>query len=66
MEEYQVRVKIEKEQLDYKIADLELFIEHGAIFTTLDSLESDRLRNQLIVMKEYSNILTQRLLSFIF
>lgn len=63
MQPYQVRVIIEKRQLDTKREALGAFIE-GDFYQTLPEEERDRLSQQAIVMTQYSDILGARIAAF--
>ena len=63
MPSYQQRVVAEKVQLDAKIAVLSNFIT-CPLFSTLDRAEQARLVKQETAMKEYSDILSQRIATF--
>lgn len=64
MKPYQQRVVEEKAELDKKIEALNAFIEESPIFGTLDSDEKTRLKDQSMVMQEYSDILDERIEAF--
>ena len=59
MLDWQKRVVVEKEELDKKIAKLESFD-----LTTVSVGESVLLREQLVVMQDYSSILKNRIAGF--
>lgn len=61
---YRLRVIDEKAALDRKMAALNDFIGSGDIFLTLDLDEQERLKEQLSVMQEYSEILGARISAF--
>lgn len=63
---YQERVRIEKEELDAKIAKLFEFIKDRANtgFSKIDYAEQSRLRIQLAVMQTYSTVLGERIVNF--
>jgi hypothetical protein len=63
MEAYQERVVLEKKELDEKISKLSPFISSEK-FLSVEQNEADRLRNQLSVMIDYSNILGERIANF--
>jgi len=63
MEEYQQRVVNEKSELDRKLYLLIVFLD-GETFKTLPSEEQERMQRQLVVMKEYSKILNERIAAF--
>ena len=64
MEPYQERVVEEKRELDKRIASLFDFMENGQTYFGLVKNERDRLYDQYLVMKKYSNILNQRIIHF--
>lgn len=64
LQPHQQRVVNEKSELDEKISLLEVFINDNPIYKKLDDLEQDRLVRQLDVMKQYSNILEERIKAF--
>lgn len=63
MESYQERVVTEKAELDVKIQKLHAFSNEWT-FTILPESEQDRLLRQVAHMKEYSNILRERIMAF--
>ena len=63
MEAYQDRVVLEKKELDDKISKLSLFIISEK-FSSVKEDEANRLRNQLSIMIDYSNILGERIANF--
>ena len=63
MQAHQERVVAEKADLDEKIGKLDVFI-HGTIYPTLDEAERARLMRQLCHMRDYSNVLTERIAAF--
>jgi hypothetical protein len=64
MQEHQQRVVDEKIELDKKQQALEVFIDSSAVFKSLDAKEQERLVRQCDVMKEYSDILRERIKAF--
>lgn len=65
MQPHQERVFTEKHELDEKIEKLRLFIwQPDTAFSTLDTEEQVRLRIQYHIMKQYSEILGQRIAAF--
>lgn len=64
MKPHQQRVVEEKKDLDEKLGRLKAFIETNPVFKTLHEDECGRLQRQLIVMTEYSGILSQRIAAF--
>lgn len=63
MQPHQERVVTEKKELDEKIAKLDAF-RHGAIYLTLPQEERERLTRQYCHMKDYSNVLNERITAF--
>jgi len=63
MEAYQERVVEEKKELDEKISKLSPFISSEK-FLSVKEDEANRLRNQLSIMVDYSNILGERIANF--
>lgn len=60
---YQARVVAEKEQLDERMAALLRFIV-SPTYGDLDAAEKRRLRAQLWIMADYSDILGERIAAF--
>lgn len=60
MEPYQQRIIDEKNELDYKISKLGIFLE-GKFFYILDSVKKSKLTEQKLIMDEYSRILGERI-----
>jgi hypothetical protein len=63
MQAHQERVVAEKSELDTKIVKLDAF-RHGDIYHTLSVAERDRLTRQYAHMKDYSNVLGERIAAF--
>jgi hypothetical protein len=63
MKDYQQRVIAEKEALDGKITRLSGFIG-GFVFGTLVEPERARLKRQLEIMHQYSEVLEERIAAF--
>jgi len=63
MQPHQERVVAEKTELDSKIEKLDTF-RHGDIYHTLTVAERDRLTRQYAHMKDYSNVLGERIAAF--
>ena len=63
MQPHQQRVVEEKEQLTEKLDKLETF-EGGAIFSSLPPTEQSRLTRQLLIMKLYEQVLSERIAAF--
>mgnify|MGYP001497720763 CR=1 FL=1 len=63
MQAYQERVVLEKKELDEKIGKLSPFIGSEK-FLSVKEDEANRLRNQLSIMIDYSNILGERIANF--
>lgn len=66
MQPHQERVVAEKKELDEKLEKLLTFIDagKGPIFSTLITEERQRLTTQARIMKEYSDILADRINAF--
>ena len=64
MKPHQQRVIDEKRELDEKATKLSNFIDLSPEFKTIDAGEQDRLKKQLGIMWQYSQILWQRILAF--
>ena len=63
MEAFQERVVAEKEQLDHKIEMLDNFIK-GQIFPTISAEEQERMERQFVHMRNYSEVLGERIAAF--
>jgi hypothetical protein len=63
LQPHQERVVREKEELDDKIAKLDTFI-HGGVYVGLNESERMRLMRQFCHMKDYSNVLGERIAAF--
>ena len=63
MQPHQERVLAEKSELDAKIEKLDAF-RHGDIYHTLSVAERDRLTRQYAHIKDYSNVLGERIAAF--
>lgn len=63
LEPHQQRVVKEKEELDIKIKSLIAFIP-TAIFMKLDPAEQNRLKRQLTLMQDLSDVLRERIEAF--
>ena len=61
MEEYQVRVVLEKKALDQKAKALSNFIGHNYLFEKLTAYEQELMKEQCETMWEYSEILGKRI-----
>lgn len=64
MQPHQERVVAEKAELDDKLVKLIKFVESSPLFTSLPEDEKTRLVRQAGVMREYSNILGERIAAF--
>jgi crAss001_48 related protein len=64
MEAFQERVVTEKKELDEKIEKLYAFI-HGTVYPSLPDDERARLMRQYCHMKDYSNVLLDRIVHFV-
>ena len=62
---YQQRVLEEKEQLDVSIRKLDKFINSDEFTSSVVSDEQARLKLQLFLMKQYSDVLNERLKAFV-
>ena len=63
MQPHQQRVVDEKAQLSEKLDKLETF-EGGAIYASLAPAEQSRLTRQLLIMKLYEQVLSERISAF--
>jgi hypothetical protein len=63
MQPHQERVVVEKKELDEKITKLDAFL-HGSLYTRLAEDERMRLGRQFCHMKDYSNVLGERIAAF--
>ena len=63
MQPHQERVVAEKDELDSKLKKLDMFI-HGDVYSGLDEAERLRLMRQYRHMKDYSNVLGERIAEF--
>lgn len=63
LQPHQQRVVDEKADLDGKIERLDAFI-HGKIYPALADAERSRLMRQFCHMKDYSNVLGERIAAF--
>lgn len=63
MEPHQQRVVDEKAELDDKKAKLHAFID-GKVFLSLPDTEQERLGRQLYIMRQYSDVLSERIAAF--
>ena len=63
MSDFQLRAINEKEELDVKIKALSDFF-NNKIFSTLPTDEKVRLSKQLLIMTDYSAILSERIAHF--
>jgi hypothetical protein len=63
---HQERAVVEKKELDEKLEKLLAFIDSGKgrIFNTLTTEERERLTTQARIMKEYSDVLADRIAAF--
>lgn len=64
MQPHQQRVLEEQTQLQDRIEKLDRFINTNEIFSTLPQRERDLLASQLVVMRQYFDILTERMKGF--
>lgn len=63
MKPHQERVVAEKAELDGRIEKLRAFIG-GETFPHVDASEKERLRRQVYIMKELSQVLGERIKAF--
>jgi hypothetical protein len=63
LEPFQERVVAEKADLDIRIEGLRAFLT-TEIFASLDQAEQGRMTQQLSVMRDYSDILGERIRAF--
>jgi hypothetical protein len=63
MEAYQSRVIDEKQELDSKLEKLDQFATSEQ-FATVAPAEQERLQRQLQIMKNYSQVLSERIEAF--
>lgn len=63
MQPYQERVVQEKKELDEKIGKLDMF-RYGSVYLTLSEEERLRLTRQFVHMKDYSDVLGERIAAF--
>jgi len=64
MQPHEQRVVDEKKELDEKLTKLTSFISSSPIFSGLDPVDQDLLRDQRGTMNSYSEILAQRIARF--
>lgn len=64
MQPHQQRVLEERAELQGRIEKLDRFITTDPTFPTLPQRERDLLANQLVVMRQYFDILTERMKGF--
>ena len=63
MQDFQQRIVDEKEALSEKLDKLESF-EGGPIYSKLPPAEQTRLTRQLLIMKLYEQVLSERIANF--
>jgi len=63
MQPHQQRVVEEKNELSEKLDKLETF-EGGQIYSNLPPAEQSRLARQLLIMKLYEQVLSERIAAF--
>jgi hypothetical protein len=63
MQEFQTRVVTEKSELDTKLAVLHKFMETNTFFQLLEA-EQERMKRQSRAMKDYSDVLGERISNF--
>jgi hypothetical protein len=64
MEDYQQRVMQEKAELDRKAKALSEFIGNNPAFDAIDPDEQERMKVQNDIMRQYSEVLGERIASF--
>jgi hypothetical protein len=64
MQPHQQRVVDEKAELDEKLEKLEKFIHENDLFQKLPSDEQERMCRQQNAMKQYSEVLGERIAAF--
>lgn len=64
MQPHEERVVTEKVELDLKIEKLDVFI-HGTVYAALAEAERLRLMRQFYHMRDYSNVLGERMAAFL-
>jgi hypothetical protein len=63
MQPHQARVVSEKKELEDKLTKLNAFIG-GSIYSSLPQDERTRLARQAVIMKDYCDVLSERIASF--
>lgn len=63
MEAYQTRVVEEKQELDSRLEKLQLFVA-STRFDGVPNSEQERMKRQLRIMKDYSQVLSERIDAF--
>ena len=63
MRDYKERVIAEKKELDAKLQRLSVFLD-GDSLKTLPQAEQERMQRQLVIMKDYSMVLEERIAAF--
>lgn len=61
---HQQRVIDERDDLDTKIDSLSTFIQTNIIYNNLPIDERQRLTRQVVLMRKYSQVLSERIASF--
>lgn len=61
---HQQRVIDERDELDTKIESLSTFIQTNIIYNNLPIDERQRLTRQVVLMRKYSQVLSERIASF--
>lgn len=64
MQDFQKRVVDEKTELDEKIGKLNGFLVTNPVYQALPNAEQARLLRQITAMREYSDILGERIAAF--
>ncbi len=61
MQNYKLRMVIEKAELEIKINDLNNFIDSSSTFDGLTDYEQDQMQQQVDIMLNYRDILDSRI-----
>ncbi len=61
MQNYKLRMVIEKAELEIKINDLNDFIDSSPVFDGLTGYEQDQMQQQVDTMRNYRDILDSRI-----
>jgi hypothetical protein len=63
LQAHQERVVAEKSELTEKLDRLESFVD-GSVYASLSAAEQTRLSRQLLIMKLYEQVLSERIAAF--